>query len=157
MSEQKSEAGFKAWSALSKAEQEAIKKDLKRKADEGNAPARKNNKSSFALKGYVRCELAVADKAAFVAWESEHEAGESLDLAIKAVDSGYLLKLGESGNAFQASLCAATTGKDWEGYVLTAHASSGARAITLLMYKHCILMEEDWSAFMADEGEDFFR
>jgi hypothetical protein len=147
----------KAWADLTKAEQEIIRRSLLQGRDELEKRAAAKTKSSFTLKGYVRCELAASDKEAFKAWEAAQDDAECLGQLVKVVDSGYLLKVGESGQGYQASISAATTGTDWDGYVLTAHASSCGRAIALLVYKHLVLMESDWSAWVAEGGEDFFR
>lgn len=148
----------KGWDDLSKAEQEVIKRDLLKKAKELHADAPKpKGKPTFTLKGYVRCELSASDKEAFKAWELATPSSEVMEQLIKETDSGYLLKVGEQGNAHQASLCAASTSKEWDGYVLTAHASSSMRAAALLVYKHAVLMERDWTAWQSEEGDDFFR
>jgi hypothetical protein len=114
-------------------------------------------KNGFTLRGYVRCELAAADKEGFGVWEGAQEPGATLGQLVAEVDSGYLLKLGEAEKGYQASLCAATTGREWDGYVLTAHASSGVRATALLVFKHCVLMQRDWTAWTVEDGEDFLR
>lgn len=114
-------------------------------------------KGGFTLKGYVRCELAASDKEGFTTWEAEQDPAAILGQLVAEVDSGYLLKIGEAEKGYQASLCAATTDKGWDGYVLTAHASSGVRASALLVYKHCVLMQRDWTAWTVDDGEDFLR
>jgi len=146
----------KGWDDLTKGEQEKERKRLAALPDPNQVKARQG-KGGFTLRGYVRCELSSSDKEGFRSWEQENSAVDVLDLLIKSVDSGYLLKLGEQGQGYQASLCAATTSNDWNGYVLTAHASSAARAAMLLIYKHQVLMACDWSPWLADEGEDFFR
>lgn len=146
----------RTWDELSKGEQERERRRLAALPETAQAKT-KGKGNGFTLKGYVRCELSAADKDGFKSWEAEHSSVEVLDQLIKSVDSGYLLKLGENGNAFQASLCAATTSTDWDGYVLTAHASSASRAAMLLIYKHDVLMQRDWNPWLQEEGEDFFR
>lgn len=145
------------WHKLPKSEQEQIKRKLKALPEKQEQKPAKNSKNSFQLRGYVRCELSAADKEAFKVWEQEHGADIAYGRLIDLVESGYLFKVGDTGSGFQATLCAATTNKPWEGYVLTAHASYAARAARLLLYKHETLMEGDWSAWMTDEGEDFIR
>lgn len=145
------------WDQLPKAEQQRLTRMM---ADKAAEPARQNGQkrsSGFNLKGYVRCELSSADKEAFKAWEGSHTNVECYERLIKAGDSGYLLKIGDSGNGHQASLSAANTGQYWDGYVLVAHASTSARAAMLLVYKHEVLMQSDWSQFLSDEGEDMLR
>jgi hypothetical protein len=148
----------KGWSELTKGEQEIIKRKLL--GQENGSPAAKvggKGKSSFNLRGYLRCELSADDKEHFRGWEADNGGAAAFEALVKAVDSGYLLKVGESGQGYQASLCAATTGKEWDGYVLTAHAASGQRAAALLVFKHGVLMQGNWSAWLTEEGDDFFR
>lgn len=144
------------WDSLPKAEQEKLRREMA--ASAAKEPKDKpKQKAVFSLKGYIRCELSAADKDGFKSWEGEREGYEWLSHLVEWVDGGYLVKIGESGSGYQASLCAATTGRDWEGYVLTAHAATAMRAAMLLVYKHELLMDKDWSAWLTEEGEDFFR
>lgn len=146
-----------AWDGMPKVEQEQVKKALAALPAPSPKSGAAKAKGGFTLRGYVRCELAAADKQGFTTWESAQEPGGVLGRLVAEVDSGYLLKLGEAEKGYQASLCAATTGRNWDGYVLTAHASSGVRAAALLVYKHCLLMERDWTAWTVEDGEDFLR
>lgn len=144
------------WEQLPKAEQERIRRSLNEKRTESpKQPQRKAG--TFNLRGYVRCELSASDKEAFKAWEEGQDEAACYGRLIKAVDSGYLLKVGEQGGGFQASLSANTTNQSWDGYVLVAHAGHAARAVMLLVYKHEVLAEQDWSAWVDEGGEDSFR
>lgn len=145
------------WDQLPKEEKQRIMRTLSEKRDETPKQAAAKKAGGFQLKGYVRCDLSASEKEAYKAWEEAHGNVECYDRLIKAVDSGYLLKVGENGSGFQASLCAASTGCAWDGYVLSAHAGHAARAAMLLVYKHEVLMLSDWSQFLGDEGEDSFR
>jgi hypothetical protein len=145
------------WSGLSKREQQAAIKGLKESAASKPAPKPAKKPGTFDLKGYLRCELSASDKEAFREWETINTAEECFGLLVKATDSGYLLKCGESGQGAQASLSAASTGQEWDGYVLVAHAGNAARAAMLLVYKHEVMMQRDWSPWMAEEGEDALR
>jgi hypothetical protein len=146
-----------AWDKLPKSEQEKVKKHLKSLPEKSENAPKKNGKVSFQLKGYVRCELSTADKDNFRVWESGDDVINVNGRMMDIVEDGYLFKVGDTGSGFQASLCAAQTGKAWDGYVLVAHASYAKRAVHLLWYKHTIMMDGDWSAWMSDEGEDFIR
>lgn len=146
------------WDKIPKDEQARITKHLNSLRQEPiKRDSRNGNGGGFHLVGYARCELSVSDKEAFKEWETDHAPEWAYGVLVKLVESGYLLKIGEQGNGFQASLCAATTGRPWEGYVLVAHAGSGTRAALLLVYKHEILMRGDWESFIADVGEDALR
>lgn len=157
MTEQKQMQFPSAWDNLPKAEQEKVKKHLKSLPEKEAAKPSKNGKASFNLRGYIRCELSSADKDAFKAWESSDDVINVIGRLIDIVESGYLLKVGDTGSNFQASLCAATTNKPWEGFVLTAHASYAKRAVYLLWYKHVMMMEGDWSAWLTEDGDDLLR
>lgn len=145
------------WDQLPKAEQEKTKRYLASLPDPVQSKEKKNGRGGFSLKGYVRCELSASDKDAFREWEEQHTNVECYEQLIKAADSGYLLKVGESGQGYQATLCASSTGHGWDGYVLTAHANHAARATMLLVYKHEVMLRSDWSLCLEEEGEDFMR
>src|SRR5690348_14368823 len=142
------------WESLSKKEQQALVKQMNRLREQEPVKGQPAKKNGFNLKGYIRCDLSASDKEAFKVWEVGHPAEECFGLLVKAADSGYLLKVGEAGQGGLASLSAATTGQPWDGFVLTAHAGSAVRAAVLLVYKHSVLMEGDWQAWMTEEGED---
>lgn len=148
---------MKSWASLSKVEQRQIMMHLESLKDSQPVKPQKTAKGTFNLKGYVRCELSAADKDAFKLWEDVQSDAAMYDALVKAVDSGYMLKAGEGKESYQATLSAADTGQDWDGYVLTAFASSPGRALALLVYKHSVLMQQDWSAWMTEGGEDFIR
>jgi len=150
-------AALSLWHQMPKADQQKALREMKRQEREKplQAPPKKNG--AFTLKGYIRCELSASDKEAFKEWETQQDESATMGVLVKVVDSGYLLKVGENGSAYQASLCAASTGREWDGYVLTAHAGTGIRAATLLVFKHEILMQREWTAWMTDESEDALR
>lgn len=146
-----------SWSSLSKAEQKQIAlhlTGLERTVDV-KPPARQ--KGQFQLRGYIRCELSSADKDAFRLWEELQAADALYNRVVALVDGGYLFKSGAGKDGYQASLSALETAQAWDGYVLTAFAGAAGRAIALLVYKHAIMMQEDWSAWLEEPGEDFIR
>lgn len=148
---------FPGWSALSKAEQRQIVMHLQ--ALEKTEPVKQpvKPKGQFALRGYVRCELSSADKDAYRLWEEMQSAEGLYNQVVSLVDGGYLFKAGSGKDGFQASLSANETGTAWDGYVLTAFASHAGRALSLLLYKHGVLMQGDWSAWMEVDSDDFIR
>jgi len=145
------------WESLPKKEQERVRQHLEKMRTESPKQAANGRNGGFSLKGYVRCELSKSDKAAYVEWEAGHSDTECYGVLVKLADSGYLLKVGESGNGHQASLSAYSTGNAWDGYVLVSHASNAQRAVMLLVYKHTVLLDADWEAFIGDGGEEDFR
>src|SRR5579864_8872042 len=94
------------WEQLPKADQEKVKRALQEKNRQEVKPAPK--KGQFQLRGYLRCDLSASDRESFKEWEASLEGLGWLDKLLKDVDSGYLLKMGESGQGFQASLSAST-------------------------------------------------
>lgn len=157
MAERKGSHEPSLWERLPKNEQERQKAIMAAGRIQPPANGAKRGNGTFALKGYVRCELSASDKDAYRTWEAAHSHVECLEQVVKLADSGYLFKLGEQGGGFQASLSAYTTGQSWDGYVMVAHAGSATRAVMLLVYKHQILMLGEWTAFVSDGGEDDFR
>jgi hypothetical protein len=157
MSDPIATAPLSLWESLPKAEQQKLIKQMNKVREEAPSVRPQKKNGQFQLKGYVRCELSASDKESFKEWETQKSAAECYELLIKAADSGYLLKVGEQGQGAQASLCAAATGQAWDGYVLVAHAGNAVRAAMLLVYKHELLMQRDWSAWLADEGEEVLR
>lgn len=157
MSEKKQLPQASRWQDLSKAEQQQISQHLTAVKNGSDVKPAKKAANSFQLRGYVRCDLSTADKAAYLAWEQCQEGSALYGWLVKLMDSGYLVKAGDTGEGHQASLSANTTGMSWDGYVLVARASSSERALALVIYKHFILMEATWAAWTEETGDDFFR
>lgn len=154
---QPNKTAARGWAELTKAEQRQIAMHLQSLEKTVDVKVPVKPKGQFSLKGYVRCELSSADKDAFRLWEELQSTGSIWEQVVGLVDSGYLFKSGSGKDGFQASLSASDTGSSWDGYVLTAFASDAGRAIALVIYKHAVLMQSDWSAWMAEPEGDFFR
>lgn len=146
------------WQALSPAEQKDIRERLLR-ADKAKkeVPIKAKLPGNFELVGYVRCDLGKSDKEPFRKWQEGQEDHALFDMLVKLCDSGYLLKVGVGKEGHQASLSACDTGTESEGYVLSAFASEGRDAIALLLYKHHILLEGDWSTSLGGTGKSGLR
>ena len=145
------------WQQLPAEQKKAITQHLTGLRNGPPAMVQPKAKAGFALKGYIRCELAKTDKEAFAEWEKSAQASECMMALLALVDSGYILKVAENSEGYQASLSAASVTGDWNGYVLTAFASSPIRATMLLLYKHQIMMAGSWELFTAPSGEDVLR
>lgn len=145
------------WSQLPKAEQERIRKDLLAKRLEVQPGAKTDRGTGFQLKGYVHCDLAKSDKEAFKQWRSGQPAEIGAIFLLRMADSGYLVKIGEGKDGMCATVSAADVRPEVNGYVLSAFASDADTAMTLLCYKHDVLMAQDWQPFMEPGGEDFLR
>lgn len=145
------------WDDLSPQEQKMLTKDLLSRGKPEPKQKQPKRNGSFDLRGYVRCELSASDKDAFREWEKDQDSQAIFGRLVKACDSGYLLKVGQVGQGAQASLCAASTDREWDGYVLVAHAGDATRAAMLLVYKHEVIMRSDWQEWLAEEGEDALR
>jgi len=147
----------KLWKDLSASEQRSIAALLKNERNENQPRLKPQRPPSFQLKGYVRCELSSIDKADFADWFPKHGPEALFDLLLKAVSDGYLFKIGVGKEGYTASLSAFDTGKVWDGYVLTAFASSPDRAIAGLWFKHHVLLKADWGDMSAEHQDDFLR
>lgn len=146
------------WQSLSPAEQKEMKERLLRPNGAKGQPMQKTKPiGQFDLVGYVRCELGKSDREPFRAWQKEQDDGALFDMLVKLCDSGYLLKCGVGKEGHQASLSACDTSTEWDGYVLSAFASEGRDSLALLMYKHHILLEGDWSASLGGTGKSQLR
>lgn len=145
------------WDQLPKREQQRLIKGMNQVREETPVAKAPKKNGGFQLKGYVRCELSAADKDSFREWEGQIPASEVFERLVKAADSGYLLKVGAAESGASASLCAASTGKSWEGMVLVAHAGNAIRAATLLVYKHELMMRGDWTEWLSEDGEEMLR
>lgn len=145
------------WNELSKAEQKVETDRLKAVRESADKGKQSERSSNFQLRGYVHCDLAKADRPAFEAWETATPAGEYFDTLIKLLDSGYIFKASEGKEGYQASLSAASVNDEVNGYVLTAFAGSADRVVKLMLYKHSVMMEGDWSPFIGATDSDFLR
>lgn len=121
-------------------------------------PKRKTENNAW--KGFVRCELGAADKAALAERANSTSDKELLDTLEGVVDEGYKFSLssarGES--AYTASLYDVTQGRSSHGYTLTAYGRTGRKAILSLLYKHIAKLKEDWTRSLkpaAEMDEDF--
>lgn len=146
------------WQALSPVEQKDIRERLLR-GDKGkkDTPAKAKAPGNFELIGYVRCDLGKSDREPFRAWQEGQEDHALFDMLVKLCDSGYLLKVGVGKEGHQASLSACDTGGECDGFVLSAFASEGRDAIGLLLYKHHILLEGDWTSSLGGTGKSGLR
>lgn len=146
------------WQALSPAEQKEIRERLLR-GDKGkkDTAVKAKTPGNFELVGYVRCDLGKSDREPFRLWQGEQKDETLFDMLVKLCDSGYLLKVGVGKEGHQASLSACDTGGECDGYVLSAFASEGRDAVALLLYKHHILLEGDWTASLGGTGKSGLR
>lgn len=103
--------------------------------------------------GYVNLRINEEERADFDAWATEETADfqRSLDLAL--VDG---LKLGVSYDAENSAYVATFTGSGCHGdkarYLLSARGSSFSESVALLVYKHTVLMDGDWSSYSPATG-----
>lgn len=146
------------WATLTAAEQKDVRERLLRgdKARKDMA-VKVKTPGNFELIGYVRCDLGKSDREPFRAWQGGQEDHALFDMLVKLCDSGYFLKVGLGKEGHQASLSACDTGGECDGFVLSAFASEGRDAIALLLYKHHILLEGDWTASLGGTGKSGLR
>jgi hypothetical protein len=146
------------WQALSPAEQKDIRERLLR-GDKGKkeSPTKPRTPGNFELLGYVRCDLGKSDREPFRAWQQDQNNSTYFDMLVKLCDSGYLLKCGVGKEGHQASLSACDTDGECNGFVLSAFASEASDSLSLLLYKHHILLEGDWTSSLGGTGKSGLR
>lgn len=148
----------KLWKDLTPAEQRAATAaTLNAKRAPGAINGKEKQIGQFDLIGYVRCELGRSDKEVFKAWEADQAPGATFDMAIKLCDSGYLLKCGQGKDGYQCVLSACDTNTGWDGYVLTAFGGDAQQAFALAMYKHYVLLNENWEESLGGTGKSGLR
>jgi hypothetical protein len=146
------------WSSLSPAEQKKWKERTLRGEVPGKVqPAKAKPLGQFELVGYIRCDLGKSDRDPFRTWQEGQSDAALFDMLVKLCDSGYLLKCGVGKEGHQAVLSACDTNTEWDGYVLSAFAGEGRDSLALLLYKHHVLLEGDWSTSMGGSGKSGLR
>lgn len=145
------------WQAMTPAQQKEIREQLLRPNGAKAAPAKVKVVGNFELTGYVRCDLGKSDREPFRVWQHEQTDAQLFDMLVKLCDSGYLLKCGVGKEGHQATLSACDTNTDWDGYVLSAFSAEGRDSLALLLYKHHILLEGDWSSSLGGTGKSVLR
>lgn len=146
------------WQALSPSEQKEITRRMGENARNGKSTPKKPEKpTTFELIGYVRCELGKSDREPFREWQSAKTDAELFDMLVKLCDGGYLLKAGSGKEGHQASLSDVDSPADCGGYVLSAFASEARDSLALLLYKHHVMMEGDWTSYLGGTGKSQLR
>lgn len=120
-----------------------------------NMSKRKVEQKKPDFKGFVNCELNAARKEMFKTWAPGIT---ELDSAIlECLSPGYKLSfsIDTYHDAIQASWYCSAMGDRNAGWCLTARASTITKALLVLLFKHTILLEGDWTSVdPADEGSD---
>jgi len=101
------------------------------------------------FKGFVRHNLSVDEKASYDTW-AETYTDFWMDVE-RLVDSGYKFSVAYDGynKTVQAMLtCNDEKNPDF-GWVLAARAPSPSEAMSLLMFKHFVLLHGSWIEFIA--------
>lgn len=119
----------------------------------GDCMASRKDKSDFVFKGFVNVNLSVETKAAFRKWDLEEV--EKYNLTSGAIVLGY--KFSQSydnhNNAFTASMTCKDAKSPNFGLTLTARAGDLYTAELLLLFKHIIILEQNWEDYQPD-GDD---
>ena len=106
-------------------------------------------------KGFVNCEMNAARKEQFKMWTPKVD---DIETAIQeCLSPGYKLSfsLDTYHDAYQVSWFCSAPADPNAGWCLTARASSIGKAFVVLLFKHSVVLEGDWtSASPLDEGED---
>lgn len=146
------------WQSLTPAEQKAWgQRTIKGEKGYKPEPSKAKPAGQFDLIGFVRCDLGKADKEPFRKWQEETSAATLFDMLLKLCDSGYMFKAGLGKDGHQATLSACDTATEADGYVLAAFAGEAADSIALVLYKHHVLLEGDWSTSLGGTGKSGLR
>lgn len=145
------------WQAMTREQQKEVRERLLNPNGGKKTEAKAKVIGNFELTGYVRCDLGKSDREPFRVWQSEQTDAALFDMLVKLCDSGYLLKCGVGKEGHQATLSACDTSTEWDGYVLSAFSSEGRDSLALLLYKHHILLEGDWSSSLGGTGKSVLR
>lgn len=96
--------------------------------------------------GYVRHNISAEEKAQFDQWQP---GVEYLKNALDRICQGYTVSVKWDGfnETFQCALTCTSKSSVNAGYVLVARAPDCYSAIELAIFKHFILLGEDWSAY----------
>lgn len=97
-------------------------------------------------KGFVDCNLDKAMKEAAKKWIASNAADQMVKVS-ELVDDGYKVSfsLDRYHDAYQASMSYQVNGGPNSGYTLSARGPDLAGAVGMLLYKHFIVLEGDWS------------
>jgi hypothetical protein len=107
-------------------------------------------------KGFVNCDLRKEDKERFKSFSDGLADADLLSWLWKMCDSGYKVSVGEGKLGLSATLANVDGPEETRGYMLSAQASYAEKAVTLLMFKHEIMLEGVWLVDITDP-EDFLR
>src|SRR5688572_11326457 len=115
------------------------------KKDEGRSARQQKPKDDVVWKGFVACELTDAQKAIVKAMRQDTERVWGRVIAL--VDDLYKLSL--SVDAYNGMYIASLTCKDKQsrnnGMTLSGRGGSLIGAMAALIYKHDVVLEEDWT------------
>lgn len=115
----------------------------------------KSGADKAAWKGFVSCELNAERKRQFREWgPQDPDLGASL---LECMYPGYKLSFSVDTyhDCIQISWFCGATGDRNAGWCLTARGATIETCFSVLMFKHHVILEGDWSsAPPLDEGED---
>lgn len=102
-----------------------------------------NNQSTW--KGFVECKLTEQEKENFAEWDVHDN--DLFLLLSEAVIAGHKQSLtwNKQNETFVFSLTGNDGSGKHEGYTLSAFAGDWYIALRVLLYKHCVLLEGDWT------------
>lgn len=106
-------------------------------------------------KGFISGQMTVEEKASFREYKmSDAEVAKGI---FNLNDDGYKLSCGYDKN--NDSVFASITNRgghaDYVGFSLSAHAKSPEIALRLLLFKHYVIAEGDWSFWDMEDADDF--
>jgi len=116
-----------------------------------NMPSKNGNKVIQEWKGFRDFKLTAEQLEGFGSFDTDDD--DLMDLVQTTLVEGYKLTLTYSGQSDTYN-CALTCNAEKhanQGYTMSAFAPSAYTALKLLMYKHHVLLESDWSKIPAPQ------
>lgn len=112
-------------------------------------------KSANSWKGFIDCELTTEDKYLLKTTDATHDY-PPLPTITKLVEDGYKFSLSfdKKNDTYIASLTDQDFASPTEGYTLTGRGGEPIKAITALLFKHFIKLEDGWIT-PAEQDDDY--
>jgi len=114
----------------------------------------KANKGRVEWKGYVPCELSVAQREEL---RGQSVMPDELLLTLdKLIDDGYSVTMTWDlyNKCFQASMTSKFAEEEHAGWTLTGRGSGSLKALRQLFYKHFVILKENWGS-ATNLGSDY--
>ena len=112
-------------------------------------------RDQVAWRGFVNCEMNASRKEQFKQWTPKIDDVEGAIQECLAPGYKISFSVDTYHDAIQVSWYCGATGDPNAGWCLTARAGSISKAFLVLMFKHTVVLEGDWTSVAPlDEGDD---